>query len=165
MHPDTEFKKFSLFCPNCKTETLINVSKSVISEIFLGHGGFNGVSLCPFVFTPIHPINSTQKAHIHRQAITAIWAEWGNAQTILRQKCRYCQAVQTADFAYFWNAMNVEGKRYVGGDFPVHLLTMGKLFNKRLVPCAFGIKIGLYFHIKTPLKSEPTSSDSMVFLL
>lgn len=42
--------------------------------------------------------------------------------------------------------MNVEGKRYVGGDFPVHLLTMGKLFNKRLVPCAFGIKIGLYFH-------------------
>ena len=41
--------------------------------------------------------------------------------------------------------MNVEGKRYVGGDFPVHLLTMGKLFNKRLVPCAFGIKIGLYF--------------------
>ncbi len=72
VHPDTEFKKFSLFCPNCKTETLINVSKSVISEIFLGHGGFNGVSLCPFVFTPIHPINSTQKAHIHRQAITAI---------------------------------------------------------------------------------------------
>lgn len=44
--------------------------------------------------------------------------------------------------------MNVEGKRYVGGDFPVHLLTMGKLFNKRLVPCAFGIKIGLYFHRK-----------------
>ena len=43
--------------------------------------------------------------------------------------------------------MNVEGKRYVGGDFPVHLLTMGKLFNKRLVPCAFGIKIGLYFHM------------------
>ena len=43
--------------------------------------------------------------------------------------------------------MNVEGKRYVGGDFPVHLLTMGKLFNKRLVPCAFGIKIGLYFHV------------------
>jgi len=44
--------------------------------------------------------------------------------------------------------MNVEGKRYVGGDFPVHLLTMGKLFNKRLVPCAFGIKIGLYFQIE-----------------
>ena len=46
--------------------------------------------------------------------------------------------------------MNVEGKRYVGGDFPVHLLTMGKLFNKRLVPCAFGIKIGLYFQEITP---------------
>lgn len=48
--------------------------------------------------------------------------------------------------------MNVEGKRYVGGDFPVHLLTMGKLFNKRLVPCAFGIKIGLYFQTLTARK-------------
>ena len=44
--------------------------------------------------------------------------------------------------------MNVERKRYVGSDFLVHLLTMGKLFNKRSVPCAFGIKIGHYFHIE-----------------
>ena len=51
--------------------------------------------------------------------------------------------------------MNVEGKRYVGGDFPVHLLTMGKLFNKRLVPCAFGIKIGLYFQ-KKPVVQRTT---------
>lgn len=54
--------------------------------------------------------------------------------------------------------MNVEGKRYVGGDFPVHLLTMGKLFNKRLVPCAFGIKIGLYFHNVETKKMSPAKS-------
>ena len=56
--------------------------------------------------------------------------------------------------------MNVEGKRYVGGDFPVHLLTMGKLFNKRLVPCAFGIKIGLYFH-----NNKSRQQTGLVFLL
>ena len=57
--------------------------------------------------------------------------------------------------------MNVEGKRYVGGDFPVHLLTMGKLFNKRLVPCAFGIKIGLYFHKSTVILIELRWAFSM----
>ena len=31
----------------------------------------------------------------------------------------------------------------------LHLLTVGKSFNERSVPCAFGIKIGLYFHKST----------------
>ncbi len=33
IRPDTEFKKFPLFCPKCRRETLINVEKLNISVI------------------------------------------------------------------------------------------------------------------------------------
>lgn len=32
---------------------------------------------------------------------------------------------------------------------------VGEPFNKRSVPCAFGIKIGLYFHEKGLAKASP----------
>lgn len=33
LRPDTEFKRFPLFCPKCRRETLINVEKQNVSVI------------------------------------------------------------------------------------------------------------------------------------
>ena len=33
IRPDTEFKRFPLFCPKCRRETLINVEKQKVSVI------------------------------------------------------------------------------------------------------------------------------------
>lgn len=42
---------------------------------------------------------------------------------------------------------------------------VGEPFNKRSVPCAFGIKIGLYFHNRTLILIQCVSKQVFGFLL